>query len=252
MKTKPRLANKVAIVTGAAHGIGRAIAETFAEEGAWVLVADLDREAGESVASGIHEKGGQAEFAHTNVASPDEVERAVKIAAKKTGRIDVLVNNAAHLGDWYDVMAATPDQWDYSYSVTLLGAVHFTRAVLPWMIPHKSGSIVNIASVHALQGGRSSAVYTSMKHALVGLTRSTACDFGQHGIRANAICPGAVRTRISPPEGSELHQRQIAKAMLSRTGEPREIAWAALFLASDESAFITGITLPVDGGWSAF
>jgi NAD(P)-dependent dehydrogenase (short-subunit alcohol dehydrogenase family) len=91
-----------------------------------------------------------------------------------------------------------------------------------------------------------------MKHALVGLTRSAACDFGAHGIRVNAICPGAIRTRISPPEGSELHQRQIAKSMLARTGEPREVAWAAVFLASDESSFVTGITLPVDGGWSAF
>jgi NAD(P)-dependent dehydrogenase (short-subunit alcohol dehydrogenase family) len=247
-----RLENKVAIVTGAAHGIGRAIAELFAEQGAWVLVADIDREAGESVARGILENGGQAQFAHTDVISPDQVERAVKLAAETSGRIDVLVNNAAHLGDWHDALAATPDQWDYSYSVTLLGAVHFTRAVLPWMIPHKSGSIVNIASVHALRGGRSSAVYTSMKHALVGLTRSTACDFGPHGIRVNAICPGAIRTRISPPEGSEMHHRQVAKTMLSRTGEAREVAAAAVFLASDDSSYITGIALPVDGGWSAF
>jgi NAD(P)-dependent dehydrogenase (short-subunit alcohol dehydrogenase family) len=247
-----RLQNKVAIVTGAAHGIGRAIAALFAGEGAWVLVADLDREAGEAVVSEIIAAGGRAEFAHTDVSSPSDIERAVQIAAGKSQRIDVLVNNAAHLADWYDVLQATPEQWDYSYSVTLLGAVGFTRAVLPWMIPHRSGSIINIASVHGLQGGRASAVYTSMKHALIGLTRSTACDFGPHGIRANAICPGAIRTRISPPPGSELHQRQIAKSMLSRTGEPHEIAWTAVFLASDESSFITGITLPVDGGWSAF
>ena len=242
----------MAIVTGAAHGIGRAIAELFAEQGAWVLVADLDREAGEAVVAGIRETGGQAQFAHTDVTSPDEVERAVKIAAEKSGRIDVLVNNAAHLGDWLDVQQATPEQWDHSYSVTLMGAVHFTRAVLPWMIPHKSGSIINIASIQGCVAGASSAVYTSMKHALVGLTRSTACDFGPHGIRVNAICPGPIRTRISPPPGSELHQRQIAKTMLARTGEPREVAWAAVFLASDESSYITGITLPVDGGWTAF
>jgi NAD(P)-dependent dehydrogenase (short-subunit alcohol dehydrogenase family) len=162
------------------------------------------------------------------------------------------VNNAAHLGDWLDVEQATPEQWDFSYSVTLKGAVNFTRAVLPWMIPHKSGAIINIASIQGLTGGRSSAVYTSMKHALVGLTRSTACDFGPQGIRVNAICPGPIRTRISPPLGSEQHQRQIAKTMLARTGEPREVAWAAVFLASDESSFITGITLPVDGGWTAY
>ncbi|HEX5472547.1 MAG TPA: SDR family oxidoreductase, partial [Lacipirellulaceae bacterium] len=103
-----------------------------------------------------------------------------------------------------------------------------------------------------LVAGRNSAVYTSMKHALVGLTRSTALDFGPQGVRANAICPGPIRTRISPPVGSEMHQRQISKTMLGRTGEPSEVAWAAVFLASDESSYVTGITLPVDGGWTAF
>jgi NAD(P)-dependent dehydrogenase (short-subunit alcohol dehydrogenase family) len=246
-----RLEDKVAIVTGGAHGIGRAIAELFAQHGASVVVADVDREAGQAVVAGIGEAGGEAQFALADVASPDDVERAVQMAAVRTGRLDVLVNGAAHLGDWFDVLEATPAQWDHSYSITLKGAVHFTRAVLPWMLRQKSGSIINIASVHGLVGGRSSAAYTSMKHALVGLTRSAAYDFGPQGIRVNAICPGAIRTRISPPMGSELHQRQVAKTMLSRTGEPSEIAWAALFLASDESSFITGITLPVDGGWSA-
>jgi NAD(P)-dependent dehydrogenase (short-subunit alcohol dehydrogenase family) len=248
----PRLANKVAIVTGAAHGIGQAIAELFTEEGAWVLVADLDQEAGETVVAGIRAARGMAEFVKTDVTSTADVERAVKVAAEQTGRIDVLVNNAAHLGDWLDVQQATPEQWDRSFSVTLMGAAHFTRATLPWMTPHKSGSIINIASMQGLVAGRSSAVYTSMKHALVGLTRSTALDFGPQGIRANSICPGPIRTRISPPIGSEMHQRQMAKTMLGRTGEPREVAWAAVYLASDESTYVTGTTLSVDGGWTAF
>jgi NAD(P)-dependent dehydrogenase (short-subunit alcohol dehydrogenase family) len=247
-----RLENKVAIVTGAAHGIGASIVQHFAEQGAWVLGVDVDRAAGEVVARGICEAGGRAEFVQADVASSGDVERAVKVAAAHSGRIDVLVNGAAYLGDWFDVLQATPEQWDKHYSVTLMGAVRFTRAVLPWMLPTGSGSIINIASVQGLGAGRSSAAYTSIKHALIGLTRSTALDFGPQGIRANAICPGAIRTRISPPLGSELHERQIAKTMLSRTGEPREVAWAAVFLASDESSYVTGITLPVDGGWSAF
>jgi NAD(P)-dependent dehydrogenase (short-subunit alcohol dehydrogenase family) len=247
-----RLENKVAIVTGAAHGIGRAIAELFAEESAWVLVADVDREAGEATVAGICARNGQARFVETDVTSIDDVERAVKIAAEEAGRIDVLVNNAAHLGDWLDVQQATPEQWQRGFSVTLMGAASFTQAVLPRMIPQKSGSIINISSIQGLVAGRNSAVYTSMKHALVGLTRSTAVDFGPQGIRANAICPGPIRTRISPPEGSEMHERQIAKTMLARTGEAREVAWAAVFLASDESSYVTGATLPVDGGWTAF
>lgn len=248
----PRLANKVAIVTGAAHGIGRAIAQLFAEEGAWVLLADIDREAGAAATQEIHDQGFQAEFSLTDVSKQDDVDRAVQTAARQANRIDVLVNNAAHLGDWLDVRQATPEQWQQSFSVSLLSAALFTRAVLPLMTRHKSGSIINVASFQALVAGRSSAVYTSMKHALVGLTRSTAVDFGPQGIRANAVCPGPIRTRISPPVGSELYQRQISKTMLARTGEAREVATAALFLASDDSSYVTGAALPVDGGWTAF
>jgi NAD(P)-dependent dehydrogenase (short-subunit alcohol dehydrogenase family) len=247
-----RLANKVAIVTGAAHGIGRAIAERFAAEGAWVLVADIDRETGENVGKEICTAGHEASFIHADVTSLDDVERAVKAASERSGQIDILVNNAAHLGDWLDAQSATPEQWDHSYSITLKGAALFTRAVLPWMLRNNGGSIVNVASMQGLVAGRSSAVYTSMKHALVGLTRSTALDFGPKGIRANAICPGPIRTRISPPVGSEMHQRQIAKTMLARTGEPDEVASVAVFLASDEASYVTGVALPVDGGWTAF
>jgi NAD(P)-dependent dehydrogenase (short-subunit alcohol dehydrogenase family) len=207
---------------------------------------------GEAVASKIREAGGQAQFAQTDVTSAQDVDRAVKIAGEHAGRIDVLVNNAAHLGDWLNVQGATPEQWDHGYSVTLKGAADFTRAVLPWMISQQNGSIINIASIQGLRGARISAVYTSMKHALVGLTRSTACDFGPQGIRVNAICPGPIQTRIAPPIGSEMHQRQVAKTMLARTGEPSEVAWAAVFLGSDESSYVTGIALPVDGGWAAF
>ena len=253
LKGMPRLANKVAIVTGAAHGIGRAIAELFAEEGAWVLVADIDREAGEAVIKAIRDAGGNARFAPADVATEADVENAVAIAAEMSDRIDVLVNNAAHLGDWFDVQQATPEQWDRSFAVTLKGAANFTRAVLPTMTAQKSGSIINIASIQGLVAGRSSAVYTSMKHAVVGLTRSTAVDFGPHGIRANAICPGTdPNANQSAPKAAKCTSGKSRKrCWLARASRAKSPA-AALFLASDESSYITGAVLPVDGGWTAF
>jgi NAD(P)-dependent dehydrogenase (short-subunit alcohol dehydrogenase family) len=247
-----RLQGKTAIVTGAAHGIGRAIAELFAAEGAHVLIADVDAAEGERVASAIRKHGHDASFVVCDVTAADQVKAVIQQAAKKNGRIDVLCNNAAHLRpDWHAAVEATADEWEKSYRVCLLGTQYFTREVLPFMIEQKEGSIINLSSVQGLVAGRNSVAYTTIKHGLIGFTRSVACDYGAHNIRCNAICPGAINTRISPAPGSELHQNQIGKTFLGRTGEPREIAYAALFLASAESSYITGAVLAVDGGWTA-
>jgi NAD(P)-dependent dehydrogenase (short-subunit alcohol dehydrogenase family) len=246
-----RLDGKTAIVTGAANGIGRAIAEAFGAQGASVLVTDIEADAGEDVAAEIRKRGQAASFVRVDVSDETQIARAVTMAAAKTGRIDVLCNNAAHLAQWHNVLDATQQEWNQCISIALMGTAHFTRLALPHMTPHHAGSIINIASVQGMTGARSSAAYTSIKHAIIGLTRSTACDFGPQGIRCNALCPGAIQTRISPAPGSEMHQRQISKTMLGRTGEPREIAAAAVFLASDESSYVTGAVLAVDGGWTA-
>src|SRR5256714_6545141 len=245
-----RLRDKITIVTGAAQGIGRAIAERFAAEGAAVLVADIDEAMGEETAAIIRARGQAASFVRTDVSDEDQVADAVKLAAAKNGRIDVLCNNAAYLTNWHDILNAAPEEWDISYRVTYMGATYFTKHTLPFMLPHKAGSIINISSVQGMVGARQSPAYAAMKHALIGLTRNVAYDYGLQNIRCNALCPGAIRTRISPQPGSELHQRQISKTMLGRTGDVNEVAAVAAFLASDEASYITGAIIAVDGGWT--
>jgi NAD(P)-dependent dehydrogenase (short-subunit alcohol dehydrogenase family) len=241
------LEGKVAIVTGAAHGIGRAIAEVFSQAGAQVVIADIDDQAGQMVADSLK----NTTFIRSDVSSPSDCGAVVESAGLLNGRIDVLCNNAAYLGAAHAAMEATDEEWERCFSVALLGTQRFTAAVLRYMVKQRSGSIINISSVQGLVAARNSVAYSSIKHGIIGFTRSVAYDYGPHNIRANAICPGAIRTRISPQPGDELHTRQIGKTFLGRVGEPREVAAAALFLASDAASYITGAALPVDGGWTA-
>lgn len=246
-----RLKDKVAIVTGAAHGIGRAIAELYAEEGAAVLIADVDAAAGGELAQALRARGGRAEFRQTDVASKEAVAEAVGTAARWTGRIDVLCNNAAYLGEFHGVLEASDEEWDRCLRVQLLGANNCTRAVLPYMLRQKAGSIVNIVSIQAMVGCPTSVAYTAAKAGLLGFTVSAAYDYGKDNIRVNSLCPGPIQTRISPKPGDPAYEWQCAQTSLGRVGQPREVAQAALFLASDESSYVTGVTLPVDGGWTA-
>lgn len=245
------LEDKVAIVTGGAHGIGRAIVELFSRAGAQVVIADIDGEAGEVVAAGLRKAGGEVFFCLADVSSEEQAARAVRTANQKYGRVDVLCNNAAYLGPFHSLLEDSREEWNRSIEVALIGARDFTRHVLPGMMERRSGSIINIASVQALVAGRNSAAYTTVKAALLGFTRSIACDYGKYNIRANAIGPGSIHTRISPQPGDELYQRQVGKTFLQRVGWPEEVAAAALFLASDAASYVTGAILPVDGGWTA-
>lgn len=250
-KIMNRVQGKIAVVTGAAHGIGRAISERLAAEGAWVLVTDIDDEQGHVTVDEINKNGGSAAFLHADASKPADAAEAVSTAARQNGRIDILCNNAAYLGKVHAVLESTDDEWDKCVKTALMGTHYFTRETLPYMIRQKQGSIVNVVSIQALAGMMTSVAYTATKAALLGYTLSAAYDYGPHNIRVNSLCPGPIQTRISPQPGSTHYKWQCDNTVLGRVGYPEEVAWAALFLASDESSYVTGVTLPVDGGWTS-
>jgi NAD(P)-dependent dehydrogenase (short-subunit alcohol dehydrogenase family) len=179
------------------------------------------------------------------------VQAAVDAAASHTGRIDILCNNAAYLGQFHAVLESTASEWERCIQTSLMGTHFFTREVLPYMIKQKSGSIVNVVSIQAMVGCMTSVAYTATKAALLGYTLSAAYDYGPHNVRVNSLCPGPIQTRISPAEGDPHYRWQCEQTMLGRVGYPKEVAYAAAFLASDEASYVTGVTLPVDGGWTA-
>jgi NAD(P)-dependent dehydrogenase (short-subunit alcohol dehydrogenase family) len=247
-----RLKDRVAVITGGASGIGRATAERFAREGARVVVGDLNDSLGDESIAGIKQAGGDAIFLHADVTVEDDARKVVETALDRFGRLDVLVNNAGvSLGD--SVLDTDPATWDRNFAVVLKGAYHFTRAALPAMRERRRGVIVNVASVNGLLGLGEDA-YSAAKAGLINFTQNLAVRYGADGIRANVICPGTVRTPIwrdTLARRPDVFERLAAWYPLGRVGEPDDVARAALFLASDDAAWITGAVLPVDGGLTA-
>jgi len=248
-----RLRGKVAIVTGAASGIGRAVALRFAQEGAQVMVADIHDEGGHKTVSLIEERGGDLHFIHTDVSSGEQVRQMIDTTTRTFGKIDILVNNAAHMDEREFKAAAdtSEEEWDKTMNITLKGVFLCSKYAIPEMIKAGGGSIINMASVGGLVGFARYASYCSAKGGVLQLTRSLAIDYGIQRIRVNAICPGPIDTDSSPETQDEkLHQWQRDMTVLGRTATPDEVAHPAVFLASDESSFVTGASLVVDGGWS--
>jgi len=247
-----RLDHKNVLITGAGSGIGKAIAELFARVGASVWVVDRDTEAGAATVSSIAATGGAAEFAALDVSDAAE---ALALAAKIPA-MDVLVNNAG-IGHVGNLENTTADDLDRLHAVNVRGPFNLCKAFVPAMLERRSGSVVMLASIGGVLGVRDRLAYTVSKHAVVGLTRALALDHSHTGVRFNAICPGRVETpfvqaRIaSYPDPAAAYREMASTQLNGRMARPEEVAAAALYLASDESAMVTGSCQMLDGGWSA-
>ncbi|MBO7742672.1 SDR family oxidoreductase [Paenibacillus sp. MWE-103] len=251
-----RLSGKAAIVTGAASGMGKAIAELFAAEGAKVVVGDLRLDAAQAVADGIAAAGGTAIAVAANVAKEDDVRQLVAKTVEAYGTLDILVNNAGIMDNFVPAADLTDELWDRVFAVNATGVMRTTRQALPIFMAKKSGVIVNIASAGGLQGSRAGAAYTASKHAVVGFTKNVGFQYANYGIRCNAIAPGGVNTNIgtsiNEPNAFGMERAMAGIQLNPRSGEPLDIARVALFLASDDAGFVNGTVVTADAGWTAY
>ena len=251
-----RLSNKVALVTGAADGIGAATAELFAEHGASVVIGDIDDKGGAEVRDRIIAAGGKAVFVHADIARPADAASLATAAEISFGRLDILVNNAATFV--LKGIEATPEDWHRSLDVNVIGTSMVTQAAVQLMRRSGGGAIVNLASISSFVAQPQFVTYSATKAAILQMTRNLALDLAPDGIRVNCVCPGTILTRASRDHmervGLSLDDFIAAEApkhLLNRIGSPREVAQAILFLASDDASFITGTHLMVDGGYTA-
>ncbi|MYC07423.1 MAG: SDR family oxidoreductase [Chloroflexi bacterium] len=252
-----RLEGKAAIITGGASGIGRAICELFAEEGARLTIADIDTDGGEQTLASVRAAGGEAQFVATDVSKEADVQAMVQAAADAYGAVNILVNDAAAFvfGEVQDISDA---DWARVFGVNVVGQAYCVKHVLPHMQAAGGGAIVNLASVSGFIAQPGFIPYNASKGAVMQLTRCLAMDLAPHNIRVNAVCPGSVLTPATErhrqfvgADPEEFLAEAGASNFMKRVADPREIAYGALFLASDEASFVTGTPLVMDGGLTA-
>lgn len=255
-----RLTGRVALVTGAARGIGLAAAKRLAEEEARVLLSDIDADVLADVTAQLKAQGLAVDAIPCDVVDPASIERMVAKAAKDWGRIDIVVNNAA-ISDDTPIEELSDEHWRRVLAINLDSALHVARAALPHLKQSPSGSIVNIASVQGIRGQPHAMAYATAKGGLINLTRCMAVDFGPFGIRANAVAPGYIDTRMAEQKLDTPHEHKTdwfqdiyfkyGRMPLRRAGKVEDVAGPILFLASDDSLYVTGTVLVVDGGFTA-
>jgi glucose 1-dehydrogenase len=258
----PRLADRTIVVTGGGSGLGRAMALAFAANGADVVVADVrrePREGGVPTDALIAARGGSATYVDSDVSNPDDVRRLVATAVARGGRLDVIVNNAVVAGRHSKgLLETTPEDWDAIMAVGLRGVFLCCRAAVAQMLEQEPrgevrGRIINMSSQHGMVGTPGHVAYCAAKGGVVNLTRQLAVDFGARGIMVNAIAPGKILTTpLDEPDTEEVLAYSRARTPFARLGRPEDVAGAAVFLASDESSYVSGTNLLVDGGWMAY
>ena len=250
-----RMDGKVAVVTGGASGIGEATVRLFVEEGARCVIADIQEERGNALAS---ELGGLAAYRRTDVTVEDDVKAAVALAASKFGRLDCMFNNAGSLGTVGPIEDIPADEFDLTMAVLLRGPFFGMKHAAPVMKAQGSGSIISTASIAGVMAGDGPHIYSTAKAAVMHLTRSVALELAEHGVRVNAICPGGIVTPLitqglpNAAQAADMVRAGLKSFQpIQRAGEPEDIAYCALWLASDESTFVTGQSIVVDGGATA-
>ena len=256
MPQNGRLSGKTAIITGAASGIGKATALRFAKEGARLVLADLSEKQLAEVTDEVKTLGAEAIMKPTNVGDEEQVKAMVQAALDTFKTIDILVNNAGITGGMFSIDTEEAANWANVYRINVIGAVLAIKYVSPHMMERKQGAIVNTASVAGVRAGAGPNAYSASKSALMNFTQGAACDLGEYGVRINTVCPGLIKTGMTQrlfdyAEKTGKEDKLGNRCELRRYGRAEEVASAILFFASDDSSYITGQSLPVDGGNSA-